>query len=368
MTHPEERDEGAPDSQPSGVRDAMTTTSQRTLAIVGHGMVGQRLVEELRGRPELNDYQIVVFGKEPTAAYDRVHLAEVITKGDAGLRSLSDPAWLGEHQVEVVSGDPVEEIDRVEATITTRGGRRVHYEHWIFATGSRPNIAKIPGFDGERICPLRTFEDARKIRRLAFESKERSLPVVIVGAGLLGIELADELVKLGVTTLVLESADYPLCRQLGPECGDRLGQLLLRRRMSLELGAQLHSVEDIGDRLLVRLGVRQPIACGLVIPAMGVRPCDELARKAGLGCDLFGGIQVNDDLLTSDPKISAIGECARHRGMTYGLVAPGYAMAAIVAQRLAGNTSNFRTVQVGTRLKIADVELTCLGESAARGL
>lgn len=339
-----------------------------TIVIVGNGMVGQRLCEELRSRHALRSHRIVIFGDEPVFAYDRVHLCEIVRGGRALDLQLVAPGWYAEKKVSVSVADPVVQIDREKKCVRTSLGRTEHYDHLIMATGSVPILGKLPGSDGRDVRALRTTEDAAFIRTKALAARDLGLPVVIVGGGLLGIELADELQQQAVQIIVLEHADFPLSRQLEKSAGGLLASLLVSSGLSFRAGVRVKAYLQNDTSTSVEIEGGEAIECGLVVPAMGIRPRDHLAKEAGLRCDLFGGIEVNDQLLTSDPNISAVGECARHRGMSYGLVAPGYAMAEVVAKRLAGGSASFTQVQTGTRLKSSQVELTVVGESSATGL
>ncbi len=368
MLQTQSRTEEGELGEPGSGRQARPQTDKPTIVVVGHGMVGQRMCEELSSKRALRSHRIVVFGEEPTPAYDRVHLCEVVRGGDAKNLQLSHEQWFKDNKVRLFSGDPVVAIDREGRFVTTKSGHREHYDHLILATGSSPNLGKFPGNDGRDVRALRTTEDAAFIRRKAIEAKEKNLPVVVVGGGLLGIELAEDLLRQSIFVIVLESAEFPLSRQLERSAGDLLSDLLSRSGLVLRTGVRVKGFVEKDSFTEVELEGDDPIECGLVVPAMGIRPRDQLARDAGLRCDMFGGIEVNDQLLTSDPHISAVGECARHRGEVYGLVAPGYAMAEVVAKRLAGGEARFTSVQVGTRLKSSQVELTVVGESSATGL
>ncbi len=356
-------------SADSGVRSLTDPQgAPRTFLVVGHGMVGQRMCQELRAQSALSDARIVVFGEEPTPAYDRVHLCRVIQGQPREALHLVSSDWYEKNAVELIANDPVVRIDRELRCVETQSGRIERYDHLILATGSTAVVGKIPGIDGPNVRVLRSVEDAEVIRDRALASAERGLPVVVVGGGLLGLELADELTRLGVTVEVLESADYPLSRQLERNAGTVLAEVIKTSEVKFTPGARVEKLDSEGDMTRVVLADGRSIECGLVVPAMGVRPRDQLARAAGIPCDLFGGIQVDDELRTADSHVSAVGECARHRGTAYGLVAPGYAMAEVVAKRLAGGKGTFSGVDIGTRLKVEGLELTVVGESAATGL
>lgn len=356
-----------PSSSPS---DSMVGArkSRPTIVIVGNGMIGQRCCEELRARKALAHHRIVIFGEEAHSAYDRVHLARILQGGSVGELALVDHDWHGRNRIRVVRQDPVVKLEPEKKRLRCFSGNYQEYDHLILATGATAIRGNLPGANSRDVQVLRTADDAENLLRLARQALQNGLPAVVIGGGLLGLEVASELLALGLEVITLESAGHPLARQLDPEAGERLATLLNHRQFGLKTSVRIEGIEQQELGSLVKLEGAPSIRCGLVVPAMGIRPRDQLAREAGIACDLFGGVIVNDALLTSDPNISAVGECARHRGMTYGLVAPGYAMAEAVARRLAGSVSPFESVQVGTRLKVADLKLTVVGESAATGL
>jgi len=331
-------------------------------------MVGQRLCEEITSKRALRSHRLVVFGEEPSPAYDRVHLTQVVRGQAPAHLHLAGSDWHKEQKVGLHTGARVVAIDRAARLVRTQSGETESYDHLILATGSVPILGKLKGNDGPQVRALRTVDDAQFIRDQTLSCVREGLPVVIVGGGLLGLELAEDLIALGARVIVLESAGFPLSRQLEKSAGALVARLVERTGLELRFLVRVLGFRKDGGTTLVELEGQSPIRTALIVPAMGVRPSDQLAREAGLRCDLFGGVEVNDALLTSDPQISAVGECARHRGTAYGLVAPGYAMAEVVAKRLAGTPATFSGVQVGTRLKSNHIDLTIVGESAATGL
>lgn len=336
------------------------------IVVVGHGMVGQRFCEEIRARDAFAESRLVIFGDEP--AYDRVHLARVLLGAPPEDLELQSPGWYRNHNVAAISADPVVRIDREKSLVVSAGGRVEPYDVLVLALGSQPIVGKVKGNDGRDIRCLRNVRDAEDIRLLGERSRTLGLPVAIVGAGLLGLELADVLLRQGVEVDLYDSQDHPLCRQLEGSAGHVLRTLLERPGLRMHMPERIQGFEelDVGTRLTCESGVLG--VYGLVVLAMGVRPRDRLASASGLACDLFGGIDVDDTLRTSDPNIFAIGECARHRGYTFGLVAPGYAMAEVLAERLAGNPRiKFERSVVGARLKFEGLDVSALGDSAATG-
>lgn len=336
------------------------------IVVIGHGMVGQRFCEEIRVRDVFAESRLVVFGDEP--AYDRVHLARVLFGAAPRELELRDPAWYQDHNVSVLSSDPALRIDRERSVVVSESGRIEPYDVLVLATGSHPIVGKAKGNDGRDVRCFRSTRDAEDVQRLAQRSREHGLPVAIIGAGLLGLELADVLLRAGNEIDLYDAQSYPLSRQLEVNAGSALLGLLARPLLRMHLPERILAFEEleIGTRVICESGLAR--LAGLVILAMGVRPRDKLASAAGLACDLFGGVDVDETLRTSDPNIYAIGECARYRGYTFGLVAPGYAMAEVLAERLAGNTkARFERSVVGTRLKFEGLDVSALGESAATG-
>jgi len=331
-------------------------------------MVGHRLCVELRKRLPVGQAEITVFGGEAGPPYDRVHLGRLVRGEDPSVLELGSAAWYREQQIAVHVGDPIVRIDRALRMVHAAGGLAEAYDHLVLCTGAAAIELKT-GREAPLVRVLRTTEDALFIRERALLSTSSGAHIAVIGGGLLGLELAAELAELGVRVDVVEGAEHPLSRQLEKSAGKALLGCLERPGLRLHFGSRVAGVEQLDDeRVEVGLQNGEKLVAGLVVLAMGIRPRDELARQAGLLCDLFGGVIVDDRLLTRDPHISAIGECARHRGTVYGIVAPGYAMAEQVARRLAGEAGRFEGVAVGTRLKVPGVDLSVLGESSATGL
>lgn len=337
------------------------------IVVVGHGMVGHRLCVELRKRLSAERAEIVVIGGEARPAYDRVHLSRVLRGEDPEVLQLATSSWYEGEEISIRTGDPVVRIDRAKRAVHTASGHEVGYDHLVLCTGA--SALELKTGMSELVSVLRTDQDAMELRSRTLAATARGDATIVVGGGLLGLELAVELMELGASVDVIEGAEYPLSRQLERSAGVALLGSLDRPGLRLHFGSRLATVERVDDgRAEVSLQNGKRIAGGHVVLAMGIRARDELARQAGLPCDLFGGVVVDDRLLTRDSRISAIGECARHRGTVYGIVAPGYAMAEQVARRLAGENCRFEGVALGTRLKVAGVDLSVLGESAATGL
>lgn len=336
------------------------------IVVVGHGMVGQRFCEEIRARAQFAGCSLRVFGDEP--AYDRVHLAKMLRGASPSDLALKEETWFQEENV-TLHVDPVIQIDRGRAVVISDNGLEAPYDVLVLATGSQPVLGKVPGNTGRDVRPFRSTSDASEVLVLAARAREAELPVAIVGAGLLGLELADVLLAEGHSVHVFDAQAYPLSRQIEANTGQALLQGLARPGLTLHMSARILAFVEQERGTLLECEDAPGQVFGLVILAMGVRPRDKLASAAGLTCDLFGGIEVDDVLCTSDPKIYAIGECARHRGYTFGLVAPGYAMAEVLAEHLGGRKeARFEPSGVGTRLKFEGLPVTVLGESGATGV
>ncbi len=355
------------DRQVAKQRQLASAAAKCRLLIVGHGMVSQHLCKELARLGLTDTHEITVLSEEPTVAYDRVNLTKVLKGAERESIALTDPSWFEKVGIELKLNEPVVSLDRESRLLRTINGV-YGYDKLVFATGSRPFVPKVEGLNLPQVLVYRTLEDAVTIRQRAERCSRAKLPAVVIGAGLLGVEAAEAVKSLGCDVELIESAAHLLSRQLDDNAAKHLERALLDAGFTLHTGARLQKVTAEGEVLSVHLEDGKCIPTGLVIVATGVKPRDEIAKEAGVSCDLFGGIIVDDTLTTSDPTIFAVGECARHRGLAYGVVAPGYLMADTFAARLAGKKQRFHGTQITTRLKIPHVELTCVGESNVRDL
>jgi nitrite reductase (NADH) large subunit len=303
-------------------------------------------------------FDVTVFGEEPRLAYDRVHLSEFFAGRGAEELSLTSRDWYRERGIELRSGERIAEIDRARREVVAAGGARVPYDVLVLATGSTPFVPPIPGTQLAGVFLYRTIDDLGAIRAWA----KRARRGVVIGGGLLGLEAAKAVLDLGLEAHVVEFADRLMPRQLDPA-----GGALLRRRIEA-LGVHCHlgvATEALVGEEEVRglhFGDRADLEAELVILSAGIRPRDELARAAGIEVGARGGITVSDTLATSDPSLFAIGECALHRGILYGLVGPGYEMADVLARRLAGEDARFEGSDLSARLKLLGVDVASFGD------
>ncbi len=333
------------------------------IVVVGNGMVGFKFCESLVGQGPDGRFDVVVLGEERRPAYDRVQLTAFFGHRSADALSLAPAEWYRERGIELHLGTAVSSIDRAAAQVLTDDGRAFSYDHLVLATGSAPFVPPVPGVTLEGVFVYRTIEDLESIIAHAGRSRR----CVVLGGGLLGLEAARAVRELGLETSVVELAPRLMPRQL-----DGAGARLLEREIrALEvevlLNCSTERIEGNGAVEAVVLSDGRRLEVDMVVVSAGIRPRDELARSAGIELGPRGGVLVDDALLTSDPRISAIGEVALHRGMVYGLVAPGYAMADAVAKRLRGEAASFGGSDMSAKLKLMGVDVASVGDPLRDG-
>lgn len=310
-------------------------------------MVGHHLVRTLTERG--GDWRVVVLAEEPRPAYDRVALSSYVDGWDADKLSLPPV------DVETRLGDKVVEIDRAARKVVTAQGFVQDYDALVLATGSYPFVPPVSGHDRAHCFVYRTIDDLDAIRAHGGASG------VVIGGGLLGLEAANALRLMGVRPQVVELAPRLMPLQVDEGGGALLRREILRLGLDVHCGVSVSGVED--DRVVLSDGSELP--ADIVVFSAGVRPRDDLARTFGLEVGERGGIVVDDGCRTSDESIYAIGECACVGGRVYGLVAPGYAMAEVVADRLLGGDKKFRTADTSTKLKLLGVDVASFGDAHA---
>ncbi|GIH76957.1 FAD-dependent oxidoreductase [Planobispora longispora] len=322
------------------------------LVVVGNGMAGARLVNEVRARDK--DIEITVFGAETWQPYNRVLLSNVVagTMLPDQVRLL-DPSWYADHGVTARPGVEVTAIDREAQVVVTADGEREPYDVLVLATGSEAVVPPVPG--AGRAIAFRTLDDCQAILEAAGTARR----AVVVGGGLLGIEAARGLAGRGLPVTLLHLAGHLMERQLDPEAGMVLGETLAGLGVESRTGVVVEEIVDGG----VRLADGETVEADLVVLSCGVRPVTGLAVDAGL--EVGRGVVVDDEMRTSDPAVYAIGECAEHRGTVYGLVAPAWEQAAVVADLLTGadKEARYHGSRLVTRLKAKSVELAAMGET-----
>jgi nitrite reductase (NADH) large subunit len=339
----------------------------RTVVVVGHGMVGHRLVEALMGRDTRHEWRIVVLAEESRPAYDRVALSSYVDSWDADALAL--PA-VADARVELRLGDPCVAIDRRRRRVRTASGHRVPYDALVLATGSAPFVPPVPGHDLAGCYVYRTPEDLDAIRAAAQRAMHSAAAGrrsgVVVGGGLLGLEAAYALRQLGLSPHVVELAPWLMPMQVDEGGGALLRRFIEGLGVRVYCGNATKAIEEDRGRLLVRLSDGTELDTDVVVFSAGVRPRDQLAREVKLPIGERGGVLVDDGCRTADEHIWAIGECAAVGGRCYGLVAPGYAMAEVVADRLLGGTATFPGADTSTKLKLLGVDVASFGDAHAK--
>jgi nitrite reductase (NADH) large subunit len=331
---------------------------QPTIVVVGNGMVGYKFCEKLIAKS--SHFNIIVFGEESLMAYDRVHLSEYFNGKSASDLSLSTASWYTDNGIKLHLNDPVQEINRSEKTVHSLKGLTIQYDYLVLATGSSAFVPDIPGVEKEGVFVYRTIDDLDLIKTYAANAKVGA----VMGGGLLGLEAAKALIDLGIQeTHVIEFAPRLMPRQI-----DSAGSgMLLSKLKSLGLNIHLNKSTSafVGEHKIeaLRFNDDTSLNIDMMVISAGIRPRDELAKLAGLHTGTRGGIVVNERMQTSDECIFAIGECALYEGMIYGLVAPGYEMADIVASYLTGGEKGFYGYDMSTKLKLIGVDVASFGDA-----
>jgi assimilatory nitrate reductase electron transfer subunit len=358
------------------------------LVVIGHGMAGSRLVEDVRARDPRHRIDITVLGAERHAAYNRILLSDVLAgRTHADDIALAAPGWPEEAGVDLRLGTAATAIDRATRTVRTEDGAELGYDTLVLATGSRPWLPPVAGLtvptdtadtdtadtastggdllDTGALRPgvtvFRTLGDCREILDAARTARR----AVVLGGGLLGLEAARGLTGRGLDVTVLHHMGHLMERQLDPGAGAILRRTLNRLGVAVRTDTTVTGVLASGDRLdAVLLADGSWLETDLLVLACGVRPETDLARGAGLAVDR--GVLVDDTLRTAtDEHVYAIGECAQHDGQVYGLVAPAWDQARVAADRITGAdpTASYTGSRVVTRLKAVGVDLAAMGET-----
>jgi nitrite reductase (NADH) large subunit len=333
--------------------------------VVGNGMAGHRLVTALRDRDPAGSWRVDVLAEEPRPAYDRVALTSYVDDWDPDRLALDRADHAGDDLVTLRLADPVRTIDRAAHTVTTASGAVFGYDALVLATGSYPFVPPIPGHDLPGCHVYRTIDDLDRIRAAAGQIGAGRRSAMVVGGGLLGLEAAKALRDLGLSPHVVEMAPRLMPLQVDEGGGGLLRRLITELDVTVHTGVSTKAVAEDRGRLLATLSNGTELDVDLVVFSAGVRPRDELARAAGLDVGERGGVVVDRGCRTSDPDVYAVGECACLEGRVYGLVAPGYAMAEVVADRLLGGTAGFPGADTSTKLKLMGVDVASFGDAHA---
>jgi nitrite reductase (NADH) large subunit len=327
------------------------------LVVIGNGMAAGRVLEELLAR-EAARYEITVFGAEPRVNYNRIMLSPVLA-GEKTYEEIviHDEAWYAKHGVRLRKGENIIAIDREAKTISTASGGVAAYDKLLIATGSTPIAIPVHGVTLPGVVTFRDLDDVEAMLRAA-EKKGRA---VVIGGGLLGLEAAAGLKAKGMEVTVLHLMPTLMERQLDPSAGYLLKKAIESR--GIEVVTEANTKAILGETHVtgVRLDDGREIDASLVVMAVGIRPNAKLAKEAGLA--IARGLTVDDNMRTSDPDIYAVGECVEHRGLCYGLVAPLFEMAKVVAAQLCGERDAAYSGSVtSTKLKVTGIDLFSAGD------
>lgn len=342
---------------------------KRDLVVVGNGMGGARFLEELLLRGGGARFRITVFGDEPQGNYNRVLLSSVLSGEHRASDIVLNPlSWYRAHGIELRAGVRAASLDREGRRVLGSDGSTARYDELVLATGSSPFLPPIPGLRGpsgalvEGAFVLRTLADCAAL----LDASPRARCAAVLGGGLLGLETARALQRACPEVHVVQRAPQLMEQQLDPAASRLLEAALSQSGLRLHLAT--FTAQVLGGARVegLRFADGGTLACDLLVVAAGIRPNVELARQAGLPVER--GILVGDDLAVPGcGAISAVGECAQHRGVSYGLVGPVWEQAAALAARLSGARAGatYRGSRVATRLQVAGVELSVMGERAA---
>jgi nitrite reductase (NADH) large subunit len=325
------------------------------LVVIGNGMAAARFADELSKRA-LGRYAVAIVGAEPRLAYNRVLLSSVLAGEVASSDiELKPPCWWRDRGITLRYGCRANAIDTVARTITLADGQPLPFSKLVFATGSQPIRPVIPGMDLPGVITFRDVNDIWTIWHRA-GSGDR---VVVIGGGLLGLEAAYGLAKAGARVTVLHLMDQLMERQLDPKAAAMLLRTVEAMGIEVVLNADTAEISGTGRVEGVALKDGRTIEADAVVVAIGIRPSADLARDAGIA--VARGIVVDDTLETNVPGIHAIGECAEHRGICYGLVQPAHEQARVLADRLAGRDTHYSGSVLATNLKVSGVNVFSAG-------
>ncbi len=342
----------------------MIRANKQKLVILGNGMAGARVAEEILKRDSLA-FDITIIGGEPHGNYNRILLSNVLNGTQAPDEIvINSVEWYKQNGIKLLSGVPAVGIHREKRTVMLLDARQIPYDKLIIATGSRPFVPQIPGTDRYGVFVFRTLEDCTSIAKYAKGAKTAA----VIGGGLLGLEAAKGLMTHGPSVHVIEMAPHLMAVQVDAQGGAILGKTIA----SLGVTAHCNKVttELLSDNQSRVCGIKfkdgTELACDMVVISAGIRPNGELAREAGLAVEK--AIVVDDQMLTDDPDVYAVGECAQHRGKLYGLVAPIWEQCNVLADHITGTNQSaaYTGSFVATKLKVMGVNVASMGDRDAQ--
>ena len=332
--------------------------SRLRVVVIGNGMVGHRFCEKMADFDCEGLYELFVVGEEPRPAYDRVHLTNYFAQRSADALALGTHDWYAKRGIELHVGRRVARIDRSRREAVTDDAAVLSYDVLVLATGSAPFVPNVPGMDKEGVFVYRTIEDLDAIIGRVGRAKRAA----VIGGGLLGLEAARAVLDSGIETHVVEVAPRLMPRQLDPVGSALLEQAVRHSGVHVHLDKRITRIAGNGAVAGIEFSDGGFLDADLLIVSAGIRPRDELARAAGIDVGERGGIAVDDRLRTSDERVFAIGEVALHRATIYGLVAPGYEMADVLARNLTGGNATFVGSDSSAKLKLLGTDVATFGD------
>ncbi len=342
----------------------------RHVVVIGAGMVAHRFVESLRSQDSDGVWTITVIGDEPWRPYDRVQLTSTFSGVEPAALELGRPLMWSHPNVTLRTSETVTSIHPGTRTVVTSLGATEHYDELVVATGSSAAKPPIAGVDAPGVHVYRTVHDVVALKAEVAELSQRlgrTVRGAVVGGGLLGLEAAGAMVALGAECTVVQSSGHLMSAQLDAGGGESLRLLIEHLGVDVRTGSRASAVVLDADGRAAGLDFPdgEPELADLVVFAVGITPRDELARDAGLTLGARGGIEVDEACRASAASIWAIGEVASIGGECFGLVAPGYSMAEVVANRLTGGAATFPGVDLSTKLKLTGVDVASFGDAFA---
>jgi nitrite reductase (NADH) large subunit len=329
----------------------------KKLVMIGNGMAGVRTIEEIL-KVATEPFEITIFGQEPYPNYNRIKLSNIL-QGDTNFEDIiiNPLDWYKENKIQLFTGEAIVNMNVEEQRVVSNLGREVEYDELIIATGSNSFILPIPGADKIGVTGFRDINDCEMMIKSAQQYKK----AVVIGGGLLGLEAARGLLNLGMKVDVVHLMPHLMERQLDPVASSLLKAELEAQGMNFLM--EKETVEILGNERVTGLRFKDgsQVEADLVVMAIGIKSNIEVARNSGIYVNR--GIVVNDFMETSVPHIYAVGECAEHREIVYGLVAPLYEQGKVLANRICGNLGEpYQGSVTGTQLKVAGVDLFSAGE------
>jgi nitrite reductase (NADH) large subunit len=347
----------------SGARHHGQAVEHCDLAIIGSGMAATRLVETLRRRGDQRS--IVVLGAERALPYNRILLSPLLSGEIDWQQVVSHPAeWYQQQRIELRLGHRVCGIDRATRRVDcervdNRGSYSLGYRQLVFATGSRAALPELPGIDLPGVTAFRAMDDVAQLQQAAGRGER----VVVLGGGLLGLEAAVAMAARGASVTLVHRAGRLMNRQLDNVAADYLCKAIERRGVTIVTGRTPAAILGADCATGVLLDDGSALEAGLVVAAIGIEPCAELAAAAGLPVNR--GIEVDNAMATVDPAIFALGECCERDGETVGLVAPIWQHVEVLAANLCGERRSFEASPYVTMLKVSGIDVHAMGETTA---